>query len=86
MNKKQREEQLKFFSQAFHEVVVPLLEDMATKGNIEEIKEAMATKEDIDRIERKLVKIDDRLDRYGGRLDSHGKRISRLETRTGAAA
>lgn len=74
MDKKLKEEQLKLFSQAFYEVVAPILEDM---------REEMATKSDIDRIERKLVKIDDRFDRYGGRLDGHEKRIGRLETRTG---
>ena len=81
MDKKQKGEILGAFAEAFHEVVVPELEAikkvMATKEDLEEV----ATKEDVDRIERKLVKIDDNLERYGNRLDNHEKRVTKLETR-----
>lgn len=72
MDKKAKKETLDLFAEAFHEVVVPELET---------IKEVMATKEDIDRIGRKLVKIDDNLERYGNRLDNHEKRITKVESR-----
>ena len=96
MNKKQKDEQLKLFAEAFHEVVLPLLENMATKDDIRAIREnmatkddiravreEMATKDDIDRIELKLVNIDDRLDRHGKSLDNYEKRIRKVESHVG---
>lgn len=73
------EKLLKFFSKAFHEVVTPLLENIATKDDLEELRTDMATKNDIDRLERKIVKIDDRLDRCGGKIDSQERRITKVE-------
>ena len=58
------------FAKAFHEVVLPLIED---------IQEKMATKDDIDRIERRIIKIDDHLERHDRTLANHGKRITKLE-------
>ncbi len=47
MNKKKEEnKQYKFFADAFHEVVVPLLENMATKDDVKN----MATKDDINEL------------------------------------
>ena len=65
MNKKQKDEQYKLFAEAFHEVVVPELQDTNIR---------------LDRIENKLDKIEDRLDRHGKTLDNHEKRIDDLET------
>ena len=73
MNKKQKEEQYELFADAFHEVVVPLLENLATKDGI-------------DRIERKIDKSNDRSDRHGKTLDGHEVRIGKLETHTGIAS
>ena len=70
------------FAKAFHEVVVPLLENMATKDDVKDIKENMATKDDVDRIELKLVKIEDKLDRHDAKLDNHEKRISKFERKS----
>ena len=67
MNKKQKEEQYELFSKAFHEVVPPMLENLANK-------------DDIDRIERKLDKMEDRLDKHGKTLENHEKRIGKIET------
>jgi prefoldin subunit 5 len=77
MNKKQKEEQIKLFAEAFHEVVVPLLENMTTKDDLNEA---------VDKIERRIDKTDDRLDRYGKMLDNHEKRIGSIETRANIAA
>jgi len=66
MNKKKKEDkQYKFFTDAFHEVVIPVLEDMeermatkedlknmATKEDLEKVREEMATKEDIQGLKR----------------------------------
>jgi len=107
MNKKKKEDkQYKFFTDAFHEVVIPVLEDMeermatkedlknmATKEDLEKVREEMATKEDIQgldkrlfSVERKLEKIDDRLERYGERIDNHEKRMGKLETKVAIAS
>ncbi|OGY10278.1 MAG: hypothetical protein A3D26_04825 [Candidatus Blackburnbacteria bacterium RIFCSPHIGHO2_02_FULL_44_20] len=80
----QNEEQLaKFFAKAFHEVVVPVIEDLkketATKKDLEE----MATKRDLqefeERVNRRFDKIDDRLDRQGKTQDSQEQKIRRLK-------
>ena len=80
MDKKEKEDFFSLFSKAFHEVVAPILEDL--RSRIKKIEENMATKEDTDRIERRLVKIDDRLDRHGKVVDNHEKRIVHLETKS----
>ncbi len=74
MNKNQKEEQYKLFADAFHEVVPPLLEDLATKEDMEDVKSRL------ERVEMKIDKIDDRLDRQGKTLDNHEKRIGNLES------
>lgn len=71
MDKKSKEEIYKLFSDAFHEVVPPLLENM---------EERLASKEDIDRIERKMDSHQDRMDRHGKQIDEHEERIQTLET------
>lgn len=85
MAKPQKDGLLRAFSQAFHEVVAPILEQMqkdftAMKKDIEGVKDRL------DGIDRRLVRIDDRLDRVGGKFDNHERRITRLETKTGIAA
>lgn len=64
----QREEIIKIFAQCFHEVVVPMFENLATK-------------EDIAQLERKLDKQEDRMDRHGKTLDNYQVRIEKLETK-----
>lgn len=71
MNKKQKEETIKVFSEAFHEVVIPALEDM---------EERLASKKDLDRIERKLDATIDRMDRHGKQLKNYDERIQILES------
>lgn len=66
---KQDQHTIELFSKAFHEVVPPLLENLATK-------------DDIARIERKLDMHEDRMDRHGTTLDNHEKRITDLEVTT----
>ena len=92
MNKKKKEEQYKLFTDAFQEVVTPVMDDVLVR--LEKVEKTMATKEDIkrlegnveqidvrlDRVEVKLEKIDNRLERYGNRLDSHEKDISYIKT------
>lgn len=72
MTKKQKEEMLEVFSEAFHDVVVPVLEDM---------NEKMATKEDIDRLERRHFAIQARMDRQGKVIEKHDKEIKQVKTK-----
>jgi hypothetical protein len=58
----------KYFAKSFKEVVLPALEDMETR-----LKEELASKKDIYRLEEKIEKIVDRQDRQG-------KSIEKLET------
>jgi len=67
MNKKDKEDSHEIIADAVHEVVVPALEDMETR-----LKNELASKEDIDRLERKL-------DAQQNQLDRHDKRIQTLE-------
>ncbi len=71
MNKKQRDEQYKLFADTFHEVVPPLLENLATKDDLNNA---------VDRLERRIDKIDDRLDRHGKILDDHEKKFEKIAT------
>ncbi len=70
MNKKDKEEVHKIVADAVHEVVIPALESME-----ERLTGKMATKKDIDRLERKFDAQQDRLDRHGKELENHKKRI-----------
>lgn len=93
MDKKQKEETMQVFVGAFHEVVVPALEDLEkrltdkTNGLEKRLTDKLASKEEMnnrfDRIEVKLTKIEDKLDRHDAKLDNHEKRISKLEVRSG---
>lgn len=67
MTKKQKKELLEVFSDAFHEVVPPLLDDL---------KEDLG--ERIDRLDRKLFNI---TDSHARKLDNHEHRIEKLEKR-----
>ncbi|KKQ51864.1 MAG: hypothetical protein UT19_C0005G0047 [Candidatus Woesebacteria bacterium GW2011_GWB1_39_10b] len=69
MNKKQKEEQIKFFVDAFHEVVIPVLDNLATKDDLNQA---------VDKIERRIDKIDDRLDRHGKMLGDHEKKLDKI--------
>lgn len=60
----------KKFAEVFHEVVVPVLEDMEKR---------LASKEDIDRLERKLDSHQNRMDRHGKQLENHEERVQNLE-------
>ena len=71
MTKKDKDESYEMFSKAFHEIVVPTLEDM---------EERLASKKDLDRIERKIDATINRMDRHGKQLDNHEERIQTLET------
>ena len=70
MNIKDKDEIYDIFAKGFHEIVPPLLED-AMKD--------VASKGDIDRLERKIDASYERADRHGKRLENHEKRIGRLE-------
>ena len=75
MAKKLEEKMYEVFAKAFHEIVIPILENKADKKDLENL----ATKDDIAKIETKLDKHEDRMDRHGQTLDIHEKRIKGLE-------
>lgn len=81
MEKRQKDETLDLFAEAFHEVVVPALEDIKTE--IKELKTDLTSQ--IDRLDnkvemytRKFVQV---TDHQGDKLDNHEKRIKRLESK-----
>lgn len=63
----------KKFAEAFHEVVVPVIEDLEQRLKDELVLKA--DKADIDRFERKM-------DANQNRMDQYDKRIQALEERT----
>lgn len=77
MTKRQKEEQIKLFSEAFHEVVVPLLENLVTKDDLN-----MA----VDRLEDKIEKGNDRMDRHGKILDQYEKRLDKIDAHIGTVS
>jgi len=78
MTKKVRENGNGFasqFAEAFHEVVVPVLEPMAK--DIKTLKEGIATLDDkVERINKRLYLV---TDHQADRIDNHEKRIRKLE-------
>ena len=81
MDKKEEQKLAKFFGNAFREVVLPEFEKVDER--LTKLDENMATGDDIDRLERKLEKIDDRFDRHGKMLDNHEDRIEKVERKLG---
>lgn len=76
MMKQEEQKWTKFFAKAFKEVMLPALDDLKEEMDkrLLKIEENMATKADIDRLERKFNAGQDR-------LDMHDKRITKLEGR-----
>ena len=75
MNKKQKEETIEVFAEAFHEVVVPV---------VEELKEDIKKLDDkVESINRSLIQI---TDHQANKLDNNEKRIKKLEVKTRFAA
>jgi len=74
MNKKQKEETIEVFAEAFHDVVVPVLEDLKKE-----------LKNDINRLDDKVEAINRRLiqvtDHHSEKIDNHEKRIGKLEAK-----
>ena len=64
MDAKTKQEFILLFNQGFEEIILPQLE---------EIREQMATKSDIDRLERKI-------DHLVDKSDDHEKRLNAIET------
>lgn len=82
--KDQKEEITDVFAEAFHEVVVPVLEEMPTKKDfarlekrIDEVGENLANR--IEQVNRRNLQV---ADRHGDRIDNHEKRLKKLEVKT----
>jgi len=71
-----------FFAESFKEVVLPGLERL--QETADDMKEKMATQDDIYRLERRIEKIDDRLDRQGKSQENIQKRVLNLESHSPA--
>jgi len=81
---KKDEKLAKFFADSFKEVVLPSLDKLQDKvdnviTDVAEMRENMATKTDLYRVEEKLEKIDDRLERQGKVQDDLQERVEVLE-------
>lgn len=80
MSKKQEEHLLKMFSKAFHEVVPPLLEDLAKRKDVQALEKKLDSLENgQDTIEQTLTKIENHLDRIDENIDNHSYRVEKLE-------
>lgn len=83
MNQKQKDETLEVFVEAFHEVIVPVLEGLATKEGLSGVKADLdAVKGQLDSLDDKVGMINRRLitvtDHQADKLDDHEKRKVRL--------
>lgn len=78
MDKKHKEEFLEVFSEAFQDVVMPVLEDM--HQDISQLKENVnGLKEDMEDVQTTLRRMETHQDHQSAKLDNHGKRIAKLE-------
>lgn len=81
MNQKQKDETIKVFAEAFHEVVVPVLEDLSAKieGAEKRLGERIDKLDDkVEMMNRSLITV---TDHQADRIDDHEKRIGKIETR-----
>jgi len=85
-NKNQKGEIIDIFAEAFHEVVVPVLETLATKKDIEKIDERLDKLDDrIEKVDHKIFTItdnhSDKLDNLSHHQADNAKRIKKLEAK-----
>ncbi len=78
--KDQKDELAGFFSDAFHDVVVPVLSDIKNelsevRNQLSDTREELGTK--IDNVNKHMIKI---TDHHGDRIDEQEKRLKKLET------
>ena len=83
MTKKRGDEMYEVVAEVIHEVVIPELEKI--HGCIENMEEKMATREDIDRIERKIDAHQKRMDSHGEYIEKHEKDIKKIKTKLSLA-
>lgn len=77
VNKKQKDEFLDVFVEAFHETVVPVLADLSS--GIKRVEEKVDYLDDkVEMVNKRLINI---TDRHSERIDNHEKRITRAEKR-----
>ena len=81
---KKDEKFAKVFAETFKEVVLPSLDKL--QDTVDEMKENMATKNDLYKVEERLEKIDNRLERQGKVQDDLQERAEVLETHAPAIA
>lgn len=81
MKKRQKDKTLDLFTEAFHEVVVPVLQDFKAevKAEFKEVKDNIDKLDNkVEMYTRKFVQV---TDHHGDKLDNHEKRIRRLESK-----
>lgn len=81
---KKDEKLARYFTDTFKEVVLPSLDKL--QDTVDEVKENMATKDDLYKIEVRLEKIDNRLERQGKVQDDLQERVEVLESHAPAIA
>jgi len=75
MNKKDKDEFTTIVTDALNDVMIPALESLETR-----LTDKLASKEDLDRVERKIIAATNRMDRHGKQIEDYGERIQTLET------
>lgn len=72
------QDMIRIFNQGVEEVVLPMVEDLATKDDIKNL----ATKDDVGKIRDRLDQIDRKLDVVTGKVFDHDHKIKELARRT----
>lgn len=76
MNQKQKEETIEIFAEAFHEVVVPVLEDLATKKDLKMVGDRLGRVEgSLDGVEERLGGVEERLDTLDNKVEMINRRL-----------
>jgi hypothetical protein len=79
MTKKDKKEIVDLFNQGVAELILPVLETLATKEDVKLIREEMATKDDIKDIQVQLDSIERKAEAQQDRLDRHGQDIEKIK-------
>ncbi|MDP3918180.1 MAG: hypothetical protein Q8Q30_03340 [Candidatus Woesebacteria bacterium] len=74
-----KKEIIDLFNQGIEEVILPALENLASKDDVKTIRDEMATKDDIQDLQTQLDSIERKVEANQLRSDQHGQDIEKVK-------
>ncbi len=79
MTQKDKKEIIDLFNQVIEEVILPALENLATKEDIKSIRDEITTKDDVQDLQTQLDSIERKVEANQLRSDDQGKDIDKIK-------